>query len=93
MNSLLDLVSQNRIAVFQNCDGTYLRYRITGTDVEFPIPLEDTKGGYFANSMKAITLMRWIRKHLENLAEAAKESPDQKYFDAGSYGSGPGPSN
>ena len=34
-------------------------------DFEFPVPIEDTKGGIFKRDMKAISLMRWIRKHLE----------------------------
>lgn len=33
----------------------------------FPIPIEDTKGAVFNHTHKAITLMRWIRKHVELL--------------------------
>lgn len=32
---------------------------------KFPIPIDDTKGAIFMNKHKAITLMRWIRKHLD----------------------------
>lgn len=32
----------------------------------FPIPIEDTGSGTFEPIMKAITLMRWIRKALKN---------------------------
>lgn len=42
-----------------------LYYRIG--DFKFPIPMEDTKGACFNRSMKAITLMRWVRKYVEEL--------------------------
>lgn len=32
---------------------------------EFPIPISDTGTGIFPAELKAITLMRWVRKHLE----------------------------
>ena len=32
----------------------------------FPIPIEDTKGTSLFAQFKAITLMRWIRKAIEN---------------------------
>lgn len=32
----------------------------------FPIPIEDAKGTTFFAEFKAITLMRWIRKAIEN---------------------------
>ena len=71
---LMDLVKDDQVAHFEGCNGTNLYYKVQ--EVSFPIPLEDTKGGYFARDMKAVTLMRWIRKHLTHLrsAEAAKEA-------------------
>jgi hypothetical protein len=32
----------------------------------FPIPIEDAKGTTFFAEFKAITLMRWIRKAIED---------------------------
>jgi hypothetical protein len=54
-----------------------LWYRVTGshggeTGVEeafsfnFPVPVSDTGEGIFPARIKAITLMRWIRQHLES---------------------------
>jgi hypothetical protein len=45
-----------------------LWYRVTGEGFtfEFPVPISDTGNGIFPAQIKAITLMRWIRKHLEN---------------------------
>lgn len=34
---------------------------------EFPVPVADTGTGIFPASLKAITLMRWIRKHLDRI--------------------------
>lgn len=40
----------------------------TGSSMfEFPIPIADTGTGIFPAQVKAITLMRWIRKHLEKI--------------------------
>lgn len=36
-------------------------------EFEFPIPIEDATGAKFPSEIKAITLMRWIRKHKELL--------------------------
>lgn len=37
----------------------------TDSGYQFPVPVEDTKGGTFlAHYPRAITLMRWIRKNL-----------------------------
>lgn len=33
----------------------------------FPIPISDTGTGIFECRMKAITLMRWVRKHYEKI--------------------------
>lgn len=34
---------------------------------EFPVPISDTGTGIFPAEVKAITLMRWIRKQLERV--------------------------
>jgi hypothetical protein len=40
---------------------------------EFPIPVDDAGGGEFLPTDKALTFMRWIRKHLEYLHGALAE--------------------
>jgi hypothetical protein len=37
--------------------------------LRFPIPFEDTKGAHFYREMRAIELMKWIRKQLKVLSE------------------------
>lgn len=69
---LKDLVVGGQMAHFVSCDGVYLRYRVA--DIEFPIPLEETRGGYFGRDVRAVELMRWLRKHLENLSQARSAS-------------------
>lgn len=41
---------------------------------EFPIPIDDAGGGEFLPEDKALTFMRWIRKHLEFLKGALAEN-------------------
>lgn len=41
--------------------------RAENATFEFPIPIADTGTGIFPARVKAITLMRWIRKHLEKI--------------------------
>jgi hypothetical protein len=43
---------------------------ITESDIlsfEFPVPVKDTGSGIFPNKIKAISLMRWVRQHLEKI--------------------------
>jgi hypothetical protein len=49
-----------------------LWYKTADTGLEFPIPIEDAEGATFDSGHKSINLMRWIRKHLNVLAEAAE---------------------
>lgn len=42
-------------------------------DFEFPIPVDDAGGGEFLPVDKALTFMRWMRKHLEYLNGALAE--------------------
>lgn len=70
MNRLKDLVT-NTTATFMYYKNKELWYTVN--DFEFPIPIDDTGEGVFENQVKAITLMRWIRKHLQ-LIEASKEN-------------------
>ena len=64
---ILELVKGN-LAVFEFYrDGT-LWYRIGDKPgFMFPIPVDDAKSATFNREIKAITLMRWIRKHLKNI--------------------------
>ena len=39
----------------------------TDNGFKFPIPIDDTKGACFNKEHKAITLMRWIRKHIDTI--------------------------
>ena len=43
-----------------------LRGQGSGKAYSFPIPIEDAKGTTFFAEFKAITLMRWIRKSIED---------------------------
>jgi hypothetical protein len=53
----------NKTAKFAYCTDGALWYEVDG--FRFPVPFEDTVGGYFMPEHKAINLMRWIRKQLE----------------------------
>ncbi|MBF84837.1 MAG: hypothetical protein CL489_10290 [Acidobacteria bacterium] len=50
-------------ATFQRYTDGKLWYKVN--DFEFPIPIEDTKGAVFNAEEKGMTLMRWMRKHIE----------------------------
>lgn len=39
---------------------------------DFPVPINDTGTGIFPAQIKASTLMRWIRKHIERMEEWQK---------------------
>ena len=70
-----------RIASFQRYQDGNLWYRVLWEEAdssathyfEFPIPVDDTGGGEFLPQDKAMTFMRWIRKHLEYLHGALAE--------------------
>ena len=73
-NSLKNLVKNTKAEFVCYRDGD-LWYRICDTTdnsgnkhlFEFPVPIGDTGTGIFPAQIKAITLMRWIRKHLERI--------------------------
>ena len=60
--TLKELVSKNRVAHFVKYRAGYIYYDV-GHFI-FPIPIEDTGDGTFPRAIKAVTLMRWIRKRL-----------------------------
>lgn len=58
--TLKELVTGNQVAEFQSCHGGYLWYRVQdseGKPVDFPVPLEETKGGCFNRTMRSVELM------------------------------------
>jgi hypothetical protein len=57
----------SKTAIFDHYLKDNLIYKIG--DFEFPISTEEAKGGCFNREMKAITLMRWVRKHVHTSAE------------------------
>ena len=65
--TLKELVTGGRFARFHHFKDGYLFYNVDTFDFLFPIPIEDTDDGEFTAMMKAVTLMRWIRKHLDEI--------------------------
>ena len=66
--SIKDLV-RGKSAKFTHYQDGNLWYTTEG-GFDFPIPIEDTKGGVFKAEDKAIFFMRWIRKHKERVEKA-----------------------
>lgn len=65
--NLKDLII-NKVAKFVYCTDGALWYEIDG--FRFAVPFSDTTEAYFMPEHKAINLMRWVRKQLEeNAAE------------------------
>lgn len=71
--SLKNLV-KNTLAEFVCYRDGELWYRITGSSdgiepftFDFPVPVSDTGTGVFPAQIKAITLMRWVRKQFERV--------------------------
>jgi hypothetical protein len=78
MNITLKTLMKNTTAEFVCYRDGDLWYRIIGQHTplsgsneefrfDFPVPISDTGTGLFQSQMKAITLMRWIRKHFERM--------------------------
>jgi hypothetical protein len=78
MNITLKNLIKNRTAEFVCYRDGDLWYRIAGSSeladgetgeftFEFPVPVQDTGTGIFSASTKSITLMRWVRRHLEKI--------------------------
>lgn len=40
----------------------------TESGFQFPVPIDDVGNGVFLKEDKALYFMRWIRKHVENIA-------------------------
>ncbi len=45
---------------------------------DFPIPVNDTGEGTFGLIEKPVTLMRWLRKHIEYLNSVIKEEKEEQ---------------
>lgn len=43
---------------------------VTDSGFKFPIPMDDTRGACFNREHKALTLMRWVRKHVDTLEQS-----------------------
>ncbi len=76
MNASLKNLVKNTTAEFVCYRDGDLWYRIVSSEslakmdapkFEFPVPVTDAGTGIFPAQVKAITLMRWIRKHLERI--------------------------
>ena len=67
--NLRDLVI-NKTAKFVYCTDGALWYQVDY--FRFPVPFSETVGACFMHEHKAINLMRWIRKQLEE-----NEAPEQ----------------
>lgn len=71
MNMSLKLLIKDNIANFVCYRDGDLWYRIavpkTDCVFDFPVPVKDTGTGVFGAQVKAITLMRWVRKHFEKI--------------------------
>lgn len=67
-HDLKAIVSGNNKARFSHYrDGRFFYLvKVEDRTYSFPIPIEDAKGATLFAEFKAITLMRWIRKALED---------------------------
>lgn len=67
-HDLKAIVSGNNKARFSHYrDGNFFYVvKVEDRAYRFPIPIEDAKGTTLVAEFKAITLMRWIRKALED---------------------------
>ena len=71
MYPLKDMVKDQKRVNFIYYKDNELWYT-TECGFEFPVPVEDTGSAVFLVSDKALLFMRYIRKHLAMLEEAAK---------------------
>jgi glycyl-tRNA synthetase beta subunit len=67
-HDLKTIVAGNNKAVFSHYrDGNFFYVvKVQDQKYSFPIPTEDAKGTTLFAEFKAITLMRWIRKAIED---------------------------
>jgi hypothetical protein len=67
-HDLKAIVGNNNKAIFSHYrDGNFFYLvLVQGQMYSFPIPIEDAKGTTLFAEFKAITLMRWIRKAIDD---------------------------
>ena len=68
METIKEMVMNEKKANFVRYNDGNLIYE-TESGFEFPISVEEAKGGTFNAQHKAVTLMRWIRKQIEVIEE------------------------
>ena len=73
MKTIKDIVGGRNKAYFEYYQNNHLWYNVSKVDFSFPIPIEDCGNGEFKTEEKAITLMRWIRKHYAEVEKAKKD--------------------
>ncbi len=64
---ILDIVKDQNAIVFYRDRALFYE---TDTGFRFPVPIEDAGSATFNREEKAILLMRYIRKHLQNVEDA-----------------------
>jgi hypothetical protein len=69
-----NLVSGNKRVKFLRYQDENLWYECEG-GFSFPVPISDASGAIFLPEDKALVFMRWIRKHIQYLSEAANDCP------------------
>jgi hypothetical protein len=71
--NLKDHVKDKQLATLQFVTKDVAVY-ITGNGLEFEVPLNDIGNGSLRPTEKAISLMKWIRKGLENVKKELEHS-------------------
>jgi len=66
--SIKEMVAPGKVVRFVRYRKGFLWY-VTETRFEFPVPVEDTGDADFLAEDKAMMFMRYIRKHLDSMAE------------------------
>jgi hypothetical protein len=69
MTSIKDRVSGDKQVTFMRYRDGELWY-VTEDGFEFPVPVADIGNATFLARDKALLFMRWMRKHLEMVAQA-----------------------
>ena len=70
--SIKDYIKDGKLVNFVEYRKDHLWYQ-TECGFDFPVPLSDTGDGVFKVQDKAITFMRYIRKHLDAIKQAQLE--------------------
>ncbi len=69
MTSIKDMVSGDKQVTFVRCRAGELWY-VTDDGFEFPVPVADIGNATFLARDKALLFMRYVRKHMDMVAEA-----------------------